>query len=130
MITWPWSWPLTYFFLVRDMAIIFGTSAVLNKSVLLLSLIWNTWPLISIFDMSITDENTSNPSCSMPSALITATYNDYFSNLLFTNSLSSPSKEIQYRAIRALCYFAIIHIKWHIRMSPPIGVTCITWNAY
>ena len=27
------------------------------------------------------------------------------------------------------CYFAIIHIKYHIEMSPT-GATCIPWNAF
>ena len=43
----------------------------------------------------------TNPYCSMPSALIKATYNDYFSIWHLTDNLSSLSKEIQYRATRA-----------------------------
>ena len=39
------------------------------------------------------NESKSNPSCSMPPALIKATYNDYFSILHFTDSLSSLSKK-------------------------------------
>ena len=39
-----------------------------------------------------------NLSCSMPSALINATHNDYFSISNFTDNLTSVSKENQYRA--------------------------------
>ena len=80
--------------------------------------------------MSITDDsNESNikPSCSIQLALVKATYNDYFSISEFTLSLTSLSKEIQFRAICAPslppCYFAIIH------KNVPAGATCIHWNA-
>ena len=83
------------------------------------------WPQSCLcpFNMSITyDRNESkiNPSYSMPSALIKAAYNDYFSISHFTDSLTALAKEIQYRVTCAPllppCYFPIIHIEYHIRV--------------
>ena len=51
--------------------------------------------------MLITDDSNEskiNPSYSMLPVLIKATYNDYFSISHFTDSLTSLSKEMQYRA--------------------------------
>ena len=78
----------------------------------------------TVLNMSITDDSNEskiNPSCLMPPALIKATYNDYFSISHFHDSLTSQSKEIQYRATCSSftpCYFAIVHIEYHIKMSP------------
>ena len=79
--------------------------------------------------MSITDE--SNPSYSMPNALIKATYNDHFSISLFTDSLSSLSKKIQYRATCSPFYPLLLC--YHTQQKPyknvPAGASCIPLNA-
>ena len=72
---------------------------VLNKT-FLLSLIWNTWPLTSnlkYVNYWLQQWKKINPSCSMPPALIKATY-DYFSISLQTDCLISLSEAIQHSA--------------------------------
>ena len=98
-----------HFFTVRDRAIIFRMCVLLNKT-LLLSLILNTWPLTSNFNMSITDDNNEskiNPSCSMPPALIKATYNDYFSISLLTICLIHFQKKFN-TGRHMLLFFSLV----------------------
>ena len=135
MITWPSSWPLTYFrktltwllfFYCKRQCYHIWHMSYINKTFMLWSLIWNTWPFDLYFQTCQLLMTAMNAKATL---LVLCHLHLSRQHIMITSvsyslltSLSSLSKGNSVKGNMCSsftpCYFAIIHIKYHIKMSP------------